>query len=205
MADTDLFDEVIQRRNADPGFEPGMDAAIACFIALGGPQALDRIERDYLSNSAADYSDCFAAINAIRVHGTELQTLERKRLARSLRLVLDRPLLADLVIPDLARWKDWSAVDQMVTLFEISTEETQLLKPVIVRYLKMCPLPAGTEALERIRAIDARAVQLAESSMNIWPGFATIPVPPTDNTRRESENPPSVRVAEEPNGQPSAR
>ena len=32
--------------------------------------------------------------------------------------MLDRPQLADLVIPDLARWEDWSVMDRLVELFK---------------------------------------------------------------------------------------
>ncbi|WP_145421216.1 hypothetical protein [Planctomycetes bacterium K23_9] len=181
-ADASLFDEAIRKRDVDPGFEPSMDAAIACFITLGGEQALARIERDYLASPGANYADSYAAINAIRVHGTDLNVMPRARLATALRLVLNRPALADLVIPDLARWKDWSAIDRIVELFELPTQETGVLKPVAVRYLKTCPLPAASKALDRLRTIDPSAVQLAESSMMFHSGLATIPVPPPDDT-----------------------
>ena len=179
--DAVLFDKTLQRRKVDPDFDPGMDAAIACYIALGGEPALARIEREYMSNAASEYSDSFAAISAIRVHGTDWDIIPRARLASALRLVLDRPDLADLVIPDLARWEDWSAIDRIVKLFQDSTEETSLIKPAAVRYLKSCPLPAGAEALERLRMMDSQAVELAESSMMFYSGLPSLPVPPPDH------------------------
>ena len=179
-ADVSLFNDSIRKHRTDPTFNPGMDAAIACFIALGGEPALTRVERDYLSSPTAGYADTFAAVNAIRVHGTELNIIPRERLAEALRHLLGRPELADLVISDLARWGDWSAIDRMVELFEMSTVETGLLRPAAVRYLKTCPLPAAAEALERLRAIDSQAVQLAESSMLLYSGLASLPVPPPD-------------------------
>ncbi|MDG2221986.1 MAG: hypothetical protein P8L85_11430 [Rubripirellula sp.] len=178
--DAGLFDDSLSERRADPTFQPGMDAAIACFISLGGEQALARIERDFLANAAAADSDCFSAVSAIRVHGTELDVIPRERLAKALRNLLARPELADLVIPDLARWGDWSAIDRMVELFQISTEETALLKPAAVRYLKTCPLPDATAALDRLREIDGNAVQVAEASMLFNFGRASLPVPPPD-------------------------
>ena len=42
---------------------------------------------------------------AIRFHGTEGDVIPRSALVESLHHVLDRKDLADLVIPDLARWK----------------------------------------------------------------------------------------------------
>ena len=179
-ADVSLFDEAIHKRKLDSTFDPGMDAAIACYISLGGEPALARIEHDYLADPDVEYLDSFAATSAIRVHGTELSVISRKRLARALRLLLSRPELADLVIPDLARWEDWTAVDRMVELFAMSTEQTTLLKPATVLYLKSCPLPAAATALDRLRAIDAQAVQSAESSMFLYSGVASVPVPPPD-------------------------
>ncbi len=176
-ADIGLFDDAMRKREIDHDYDPGMDAAIACLITLGGESSLARIEREFVSNPATTYADRIAAINAIRVHGTEYGVISRSRLAATLRRLLDRPELADLVIPDLARWQDWSAVDRMVELFSESTEETSLLKPAIVRYLKACELPEAAEALGKLRSIDKQAVERAESSMLLYSGVASVPVP----------------------------
>ncbi|QEF96409.1 hypothetical protein Mal15_04370 [Stieleria maiorica] len=177
-ADASLFDEMLRKREVDATFDPGMDAAIACFIALAGERGLGRVEQAYLASSDAEYLDSFAAINAIRVHGTQLKVLPRERLAAALRLMLCRPTLADLVIPDLARWGDWSMIDRVAKLFEEANEEARFVKPAAVLYLKTCPLPAAAEALERLRAIDAQTVQAAEASMRFYNGPTTVPVPP---------------------------
>ncbi|MEO1527448.1 MAG: hypothetical protein AAFX06_18625 [Planctomycetota bacterium] len=179
-ADLVLFEELIQQRVNDPTAEFGMDAAIACYIALGGEKALARIERDYLANKEASYSDSFAAVSAIRVHGSDLNCIPKPRLSAALRLVLNRPELADLVIADLARWEDWSAIDQMVQLFETDLQKSNLVKPAVVLYLKTCPTPKGAEALDRLRLVDAEAVRFAEASMRMYPGLPSIPVPPPE-------------------------
>ncbi len=46
---------------------------------------------------------------ALRVLGQETDLIPKQRLVAALRNMLDRPQLADLVIPDLARWQDWGA------------------------------------------------------------------------------------------------
>ncbi|WP_148080131.1 hypothetical protein [Roseimaritima ulvae] len=177
-ADAGLLDVSLRHRTADADFDPGMDAAIACCISLGGETALSRIEQKYMANPDAPYSDSFAAINAIRVHGTELDVVPRQRLSASLRHVLSRPKLADVVIPDLARWKDWSAIERIAELFATSTEDNRIVQPAAVLYLKTCPLPAAAEALERLRALDPKTVQAAESSMMFYRGLPAVPVPP---------------------------
>ncbi len=194
--DAGLFDDSLKKRQADPLFDPGMDAAIACYITLGGEALLLRIERDYLSNREASYVDAFAAVSAIRVHGTELDVFSRERLSKSLRQLLQRPELADLVIPDLARWGDWSAIDRMEELFKFPTEKNAMLRPATVLYLKNCPLPSAAETLDRLRAIDAKTVRMAESSMLMHSGVASIPVPPPDIEAQEPTESAVPRVAE---------
>ena len=100
--------------------------------------------------------------------------------------------MADLVIPDLARWEDWGAMDRIVQLFGRLTEEHRLVKQASVLYLKRCPLPAAAKALERLRAIDPDAVGSAESSMMLYPGLATVPVPPPADESETSEKEASV-------------
>ena len=200
QTDISLFDELLRVRKIDQKFNPAMDSAISCLISLGGESALARVEREFLANQDADYLDVFAAVSAIRVHGTELKVLPRPRLATALRKVLRSPELADLVIPDLARWEDWSAIERIVELFETATEETHFIKSVAVLYLKTCPLPAADTALDRLRTLDPKAVGAAEASMMFYPGLATVPVPPptTEETTPGLTTPASARVAEKP-------
>ena len=197
-ADTKLFEELLRVRKLDEKFNPAMDSAISCFISLGGEAALARIERDFLDNPDADYLDVFAAVSAVRVHGTELKLIPRGRLAAALRKVLRRVELADLVIPDLARWEDWSAIEKIVHLFETATEETDFIKSVAVLYLKACPLPTAATALDRLRTLDPETVRAAEASLLFYPGVATIPVPPADDEEPSPAlpEPASPRVAE---------
>ncbi|MEM0926229.1 MAG: hypothetical protein AAGJ83_09365 [Planctomycetota bacterium] len=176
--DLHLVEQAIQRRSKDPTFDPGLDAAIACCLCLGGEDELHRIEREYLSNCNASYTDTFAAVGAIRVHGTDLDVVKRERLAESFRLLLARPALADLVIADLARWGDWSAIDRVVQLFETESENQRLVQSACVMYLKTCPLPKSQVALEKVRAMEPEVVKAAESSLLFYRGLPSVPVPP---------------------------
>lgn len=186
--DASLFDELLRTQQADDTFDPGMDAAIGCFISLSGEPGLARIERDYLSNPDASYVDTFAAVGAIRIHGTEFKMFPRERLAAALRHVLNQPMLADLVISDLARWEDWSAIDRVSELFVEATEETRFVKRAAVLYLKTCPLPAAAASLEKLRAIDRETVQAAEASMRFYGGLVAVPVPPPDDSKPPSDS-----------------
>ena len=69
-----------------------------------------------LTQEQAEYIDVFSAIAALRFHGTEGDKVSRQRIVAALRHVLDRPKMADMVIPDLARWEDWSVLDRLVVI-----------------------------------------------------------------------------------------
>jgi hypothetical protein len=61
--------------------------------------------------------------------------IEKDRLRQSMRILLDRPELADLVIADLARWEDWSVIDRLMTLYDAEEYGIPSIKRAIVRYM----------------------------------------------------------------------
>ena len=146
----------------------GLDALIACYLLLGGEEKLELINERFLGNSEASYTDTYAAIMALRFHGTEADKIPRSALVESLHLVLDRKELADLVIPDLARWNDWSQIDRLVGLFVEADEDNRFIRVPVVNYLRACPKPEAAEALEKLKEIDPDSVRRAG---------ALIPVP----------------------------
>lgn len=94
----------------------------------------------------------------------------------SLRLLLEEPKLADLVIADLARWQDWSAIDRLVELFEQAEADNIFVREPIVNYLRACPLPQAADAIAKLEKIDPEAVRratLAAFSGAIGSGSAT--------------------------------
>ena len=153
----DLMKSTDRRRKA------GLDAMIACYLTLSGPAGMGTIEDLFLKNKAADYSDTYAAIAALRFHGTEADVIPQKRIVQGLGHMLDRPELADLVIPDLARWEDWSVMDQLVKLFKTADEKTSWVRVPVINYLRACPLPEAKQHLTALEKIDPDAVRRAST------------------------------------------
>ena len=144
----------------------GLDALLACYLRLAGADGLPLIEERFLKSSTfsgekVEYIETYAAIQALRFLGEETDVIGRERLVVGLRYMLDRPLLADLVIPDLARWKDWSVIDRLVKLFKEADQESRWVRVPIVRYLQACPPPAAKKHIEQLANIDPGAVQRA--------------------------------------------
>ena len=160
-------------RSTSKSTRGGLDAMIACYLTLGGESGLGLINELFLANKQAPYADTYQAIMAIRFHGTEGDVIPRSALVESLHHVLDRKDLADLVIPDLARWNDWSQIDRLVNLFINADPENNWVRVPVVNYLRACPLDSAKEALKKIEKIDPESVRRANT-------FFSIPVPARD-------------------------
>jgi hypothetical protein len=78
-----------------------------------------------------------------------------------MRHMLERPKLADLIIPDLTRWQDWTVMDKLVTLFKNADEESSWVRVPVVNYLRACPLPEAQTKLAELEKIDPDAVRRA--------------------------------------------
>ncbi len=150
--------------NSDsPADKLGLDALIACYLTLSGPQGMPLIEERFLKNEKADYADTYAAIMALRFHGTEADIVSRDRVLEGLRYMLDRPQLADLVIPDLARWEDWSQMEKLVQLFKEANDKSSWVRVPVINYLRACPKPEAQKYIAQLEEIDPAAVKRANT------------------------------------------
>src|SRR4029453_512139 len=93
----------------------------------------------------------------------ETKTIPRERLIEGMRHMLARPKLADLIIPDLTRWQDWTVMPQLVQLFKDATEESSWVRVPVVNYLRACPLPEAKKHIEELAKIDPDAVKRANT------------------------------------------
>lgn len=156
--------------SGDPADRTGLDALIACYLLLAGESGLKLVDEQFLNNPKAPYAETYSAIMALRFHGTEADKIPRSTLVKSLYHVLERKDLADLVIPDLARWGDWSQIDRLVQLFVEAEADNNWVRVPVVNYLRACPKPEAAAALEKLKEIDPESVRRASS-------FFAIPVP----------------------------
>lgn len=159
--DLSLLESLLKSK--DRKKKSGLDALIACYLTLRGPDGMPLIEDLFLKNKSADYADTYAAIMALRFHGKEADIVPRKRVLAGLRHMLDRPELADLVIPDLARWKDWSQLERMAQLFKKADDKSSWVKVPVINYLRACPKPRAKVLLEELKKIDPAAVKRANT------------------------------------------
>jgi hypothetical protein len=160
----------------------GLDALIACYVTLRGADGLDLVDTLFLDRADRDipFTETYAAVMALRFLGEESRLVPRDRVLASLRLLLEEPKLADLVIADLARWQDWSAIDRLVEIFRDATADNIFVREPIVNYMKACPLPEASRAVETLTEIDPEAVRRAATLAGL--AGAAMSSVPTEST-----------------------
>jgi hypothetical protein len=109
----------------------------------------------------------------------------KERLVEGLRYMLDRPQLADLVIPDLARWQDWSVMGRLVKLFKDAKEDTVWVRVPVINYLRACPLPEAKAQIAELKKIDPESVDRASQ---FFPLAAATPPPGSQRPKAESSS-----------------
>jgi hypothetical protein len=161
--------EVVQQQERQKKL--GLDALVACYLTLRGPDGLDLIDERFLKDPAVEYTYVYSTIMALRFHGDEeTGVLPRERLLSSMRLLLDNPDFADQVILDLSRWEDWSVMERLVEMFKTADEAGYVRQP-IVTYLTVAGEqpgdvgPSATAALEELEQLDPETVKQARSLM----------------------------------------
>lgn len=158
-------------------FRLGIDGVISGYLVLTGAEGLDVIDEHKFRNREVPFSETFAAMQALRFMWTYGDgRIEESRLRESMRILLDRPNLADLVIVDLARWKDWQVMDQLMSLYDKEGYEVPSIKRAIVRFMLIAEKDDAVAAegelpehvlkakknLEQLREKDPKTVKAAE-------------------------------------------
>ncbi|MCE9608538.1 MAG: hypothetical protein K8U03_26940 [Planctomycetia bacterium] len=153
-------------RNTDRQIRTALDAMIGSYLALKGPEGMPLIEDLFLKNSKSEYTDTYSAIMALRFIGQESDVISRERLKEGMRHMLDQPKLADLIVPDLTRWEDWTVMDRLVKLFKDADPDSAWIRLPVINYLRACPLPEAKVRLEELAKLDPEVVKRA---MNYYP------------------------------------
>lgn len=158
-------------------FRLGIDGVMSGYLVLTGAEGLDVIDEAKLANRDVPFSETFAAMQALRfMWKYEAGRIEPDRLRQSMRILLERPNLADLVIVDLARWSDWGVMDRLMSLYNQAEYAVPSIKRAIVRFMLIAEkddavaaegeLPEhvqkAQEYLAKLKAEDPKTVKAAQ-------------------------------------------
>lgn len=159
----------------DADFRLGIEGVMAGYMMIAGEPGLARLEEvKVLSKTAIDkdgkevrlpFSETYAVMQALRFMWTyEPDRLPKDRLKQSMHLLLERKEMADLVITDLARWKDWSIQDRLMEMYSDEDFEIPAIRRAIVRYLYYCSQEKNEPGADGTRTSTAEAIK-AEANM----------------------------------------
>lgn len=198
LAGTDDDAAAMEKLIAEPtsDFRIGLDGVMSGYLLLDGEAGLHRLrELKFRSTHLlgpdgepvldengeklpVPFSETYAAMQAVRFmweYGGG--RIPAEKLREALRDLLGRSELTELVVADLARWKDWSAMDRLVELYDAGPDGQPGLKRSVIRYLDAAAKdlpdgerPEGMEDLpghvkrarEHLAAIEAKDPETVE-------------------------------------------
>ncbi|WP_298861248.1 hypothetical protein [uncultured Gimesia sp.] len=128
----------MEKKIKEPGkqIRMGIGGLISGYLMLTGAAGLDQIDQSKFVSKDVEFSETYAAMEALSFIWTYKESqISKERMRQSMRLLLNRPVLADRVITNLARWEDWSVVDRLMNLYGEEAYDNRATKRAIVRYL----------------------------------------------------------------------
>lgn len=117
----------------------GIDGVMLGYLLLEGVEGLEFLEATKLHNKDPSFAEVYCAMQAIRVlKRSAPQKIAGSRLCETMRILLERPEFADLVIADLARWKDWNIQNRLMDMYATEKFGDPSIKRAIVRFMLCC-------------------------------------------------------------------
>lgn len=114
----------------------GIGGLISGYLMLTGSEGLTKIEQSKFLAKDVAFSETYSAMQALSfIWSYENCQISKDRLRQSMRLLLERPELADLAVANLARWEDWSVMDRLMKMYGQEDYQSRSVKKAIVRYL----------------------------------------------------------------------
>ncbi len=151
-------------------FRLGIDGIMSGYLMIAKSDGLKEMEKSKLKAKDVPFSETYAAMQALRfMWKYESGTIPKEDLRAAMRVLLERPELADLVIADLSRWEDWAVTDRLIAMYDEEDFSIPSIKRAIIRFLLVCSsentVSAGeapaqatkaAKALEEIQAKDPK-------------------------------------------------
>lgn len=120
-------------------FRLGIDGIMSGYLMIAKADGLKELEKSKLKGKDVPFSETYAAMQALRfMWKYEPGTIAKEDLRASMRVLLERPELADLVIADLSRWEDWEVTDRLIVMYDEEDFNIPSIKRAIIRYLLVC-------------------------------------------------------------------
>lgn len=143
-------------------FRSGFDGVLGGYLWLGKQAALRQLEERFLDDRKPAIGNLRHLMTALRFYRSYGRDIPAGQLMKVYRRFLERPAVAAAVIADLAQWRDWQSLDQVVLLFGRPGYTDAPTERAIAGYLLACPLPEAARQLARLRQLIPERVAEAE-------------------------------------------
>lgn len=161
----------------DADFRLGIEGVMSGYLIITGEDGLKVLEQakmhatSYTNKDGEEqklpFSETYAAMQTLRfMWSYEPDRIPKQRLKQSMRMLLSRPELADLVIADLSRWKAWDVQKPLMEMYDEAEFDIPSIKRAIIRYMYYAStdVPEDTEelpehavlALKHLAALEAK-------------------------------------------------
>lgn len=151
----------------------GIDGWMGGLLLLDGGSALDRLVAAKLDAPGIPDGEAHALLGALRfVAEYAPERVPRPKLLAAARRLLDRPALAELVVVDLARWKDWSVLPTLAERYGQDPFDSRSGRDAIVKFAEACLKTAQREPVPEEFLSVARAI-VQRSTKATSPGSTT--------------------------------
>jgi len=149
----------------DADFRLGIEGVMSGYLIITGEDGLKILEQAKMlattftnkdgEEQKLPFSETYAAMQTLRfMWSYEPDRIPKERLKQSMRLLLNRPELADLVIADLSRWKAWDVQEPLMEMYDQEEFDIPSIKRAIVRYMHY----ASTDVPEDTEELPAHAI-----------------------------------------------
>jgi len=130
-------------------FRLGIDGIMSGYLMIAKSDGLKEMANTKLKAKDVPFSETYAAMQALRfMWKYEEGTIPKDDLRAAMRLLLERPELADLVIADLSRWEDWAVTDRLIAMYDEEDFSIPSIKRAIIRYLLVCSSEVQVSAVD---------------------------------------------------------
>lgn len=130
--DAALMQELIGEPRPSKDFRYGIEGVMGGYLLLTGEAGLRYLEDSRLKTPGVAAEELFAVVSAIQyMWSYESTRIDRSRLRESLHGLLHHPDMQEIVITDLARWKDWPTAPKLMQMFESEAMDDRGQKAVV--------------------------------------------------------------------------
>lgn len=173
-SDAEFLRKQIGQGNSDE-IRFGIEGLMGGLLLLTGEEGLEFLEKTRLRNSNTSALESLATVHALQFIWTyESNLIPKNKLRTALHPMLNNDSVREIVIRDLARWNDWSLVNQLERLYQTNQQDDPGSTRAIVGYLITCQkstaasaeqIDQAKEVLDRIRKEQPRVVRMVEGSL----------------------------------------